>query len=222
MCIVRVAKPKRAVGNHGRRGGKRAIALTLASPGASYAAISMRTVSPNVNMSLSLALEVIWDLTLCNSGSNPSERDYLRTMHHPPGLCMWAYYLNRELANRGLKPVSISSVWVDHTPQCWYNQVKGILQKPSCELADLLIVAWDDWKKSKGRALLVQAKKGKNHSRIAISNASTRKELILLGGAPRFLLSRQTSVASGYGPTLPANRVETVRCRKFVYRGWRD
>lgn len=151
-------------------------------------------------MPLDSAFEYIWRIAPHHSGPQPSERDYLRSVHHPPGLCVWVYGLDLELRNLGYSPISISSVWVDHTPQCWYTQRNGTWHKPSCELADLLIVSWDDQNKRTGRALLVQAKKGKSQGRVAVSNASTKKELNLLGNAPKFLLSGQTSIVPGGSP----------------------
>ena len=171
-------------------------------------------------MPLGSAFEYIWAIAPHESAPKPSERDYLRSVHHPPGLFVWAYALNLELRNTGLSPVSISSVWVDHTPQCWYTQRNGAWGKPSCELADLLIVVWDDQNKKAGRALLVQAKRGKSRSRVAVSQASTKKELHLLGAAPKFLLSGQTSVVSGGSPK-PLNPKVTCEFQLHHYKGSR-
>lgn len=160
-------------------------------------------------MPLESAFEHIWHIAPHFSGPFPTERDYLRAVHHPPGLYVWATSLNLELLILGYPAVSVASVWVDHTPQCWYTKKKGAWHKPSCELADLLLVTWDDHRRKAGRALLVQAKKGKSPNRISVSNKSTKKELQLLGRAPKFLLSSQKSVASGSSPN-PLN--PTVNC----------
>lgn len=151
-------------------------------------------------MPLKSAFEHIWNIAPHYSGAFPSERDYLRAVHHPPGLYIWANSLNLELLSLGYPAVSVTSVWVDHTPQCWFGQKNGAWDKPSCELADLLIVTWEDHRRKAGKALLVQAKKGMSYNHIVVSNKSTKKELSLLGSAPKFLLSSQTSVASGCSP----------------------
>ena len=150
-------------------------------------------------MPLQSAFEIIWH-SLSARTTRPTERDFLRSIHHNPELSFWTYCLNLEIQNKGLSPVSVSSIWVDHTPQCWYKYSKGKWSKPSCELADLLIITWDNQQRKSGRAILVQAKRGKSHNSIPISNSSTKKELNLLGNAPKFLLSSQLSVASGNAP----------------------
>ena len=89
---------------------------------------------------------------------------------------------------------------MDHTPQCWYGGLPNSRLKPSCELADLLFVIWDDSREISGRALLIQGKKGKTHSKILTSESSTKKEINLLSDAPDFLLSNQMSVIKGAHP----------------------
>ncbi|CAM0554887.1 hypothetical protein EHLJMEHL_00475 [Vreelandella titanicae] len=150
-------------------------------------------------MLLEPTLEYIWHLTGHETRSNPTERDYLRTIHHPVGFWLWAYSLQVELRHF-FSSISVSSIWVDHTPQCWFGSVNGNWGKPSCELADVLVVVWDNRQKKGGKALLVQAKRGKSYNRIPISNPSIKKELALLGQAPKFLLSNQLSVGSGKLP----------------------
>ncbi|WP_349918656.1 hypothetical protein [Aeromonas veronii] len=152
-------------------------------------------------MNLESTFEFIWHYALHFEGPFPVERDYLRVVHHPPGLWLWADSLNSDLCRLGHPCVSVTSIWVDHTPQCWYTQRNGAWLKPSCELADLLIVTWDDENRKAGRALLVQAKRGKSYNRISISNKSTKTELRLLGTAPKFLLSSQTSTTLGSSPS---------------------
>lgn len=171
-------------------------------------------------MPLKSAFEHIWHITPHCTCRHPAERDYLRSAHHPPGLWIWAHSLNCELARFGLPRVSITSIWVDHTPQCWYGKANGKWRKPSCELADLLVVAWDDRRRRTGTALLVQSKKGRSISRISVSNASTKKELHLLGAAPRFLLSGQTSARTGYSPQ-PMNPNVNCEFQLDSYKGIR-
>lgn len=150
-------------------------------------------------MLLESTLEYIWHLTGHKTKSVPTERDYLRAIHHPVGFWLWAYSLQVELSNI-YSSISVSSIWVDHTPQCWWGSVNGNWGKPSCELADILVVVWDNGQKKGGKALLVQAKRGKSPNRIPISNPSTKKELNLLGDAPQFLLSNQFSTGSSQTP----------------------
>ena len=167
-------------------------------------------------MILESGLEYIWHFTDCKVSGNPSERDFLRGIHHPPGLCVLKGSLDVELL-RQMKPrVSITSVWVDHTPQCWFgSNSKGSWGKPSCELADLLVVVWDDKNQKNGRALLVQAKKGKSHNRISLSSRSTSNEFELLSHAPKFILSNQTSTISGVPPSPVSS---TVLCEFQLHR----
>lgn len=171
-------------------------------------------------MPVESALEHIWQIAPAYCGPRPTERDYLKALHHPPGLCVWWNALNVELSRQKLPAVSVTSIWVDHTPQCWFGSRSGQWWKPSCELADLLIVAWDNARRSSGRALLVQAKKGKSHSRVTRSNASTKKELQLLGRAPRFLLSGQTATPVGASPA-PINPAVSCEFKLAGYTGTR-
>lgn len=171
-------------------------------------------------MILESGLEYIWHFTTHNVGSAPTERDYLRGIHHPPGLCIWAYSLNHELLDLKLPRVSITSIWVDHTPQCWFGSSAKRWAKPSCELADLLVVVWDDKTRKSGRALLVQAKRGKSHSKICVSNPSTNKEFQLLSMAPKFLLSNQTSTIKGTPPS-PVSTIVNCEFQLLKYNGKR-
>lgn len=168
-------------------------------------------------MLLESALNFIWHFTGENAGSIPTERDYLRSLHHPIGLWFWSTCLQLELETTH-PDISVTSIWVDHTPQCWFGKVNGAWGKPSCELADLLIVVWDNSRRETGKALLVQAKRGKSYNYIPISGSSTKKELKVLGQAPNFLLSNQQSVALGTSPK-PINSSVCCEFRLASYRG---
>lgn len=150
-------------------------------------------------MLLESTLDYLWHLTGQETSSVPTERDYLRSIHHPIGFWLWSYSMQVEMRHTH-SSISISSIWVDHTPQCWYGNVGGNWAKPSCELADMLIIVWDSKLRNSGKALLVQAKRGKSYNRIPLSNPSTKKEINLLGKAPKFLLSNQLSASSGKCP----------------------
>lgn len=145
---------------------------------------------------LELAFELVWEIAkywFSKPMRRPTERDFLRALHIQCLLELWCYQLQLDLNLQGLSGVDVASVWVDHTPQCWFGRHGSSWSKPSCELADLLVVVWDGPSRRTGRALLVQAKRGKYHDRIPVSSGSSKKEFHLLSSAPRFFLSRQTS-----------------------------
>ena len=66
-------------------------------------------------MLLESTLEYIWHHTGIVAGSAPKERDYLRTIHHPSFLWLWSHSIRLEL-RQSHSSVTISSIWVDHTP----------------------------------------------------------------------------------------------------------
>lgn len=143
---------------------------------------------------------------------NASERDFLREIHATWGLWRLAWALNNDLFWQGVS-VSLTSVWIDHTPQCWFGvSASGGWQKPSCELADLLVVAWEDHRMQAGRAVLLQGKIARNPDHLVVGSASTKNELALLENSPLFLLSNQTSVRKGNQPSPYSSRGKSAFC----------
>lgn len=140
------------------------------------------------------------------------ERDFLRELHSVWGLRRLAWAINSDLFGLG-KAVSLTSIWLDHTPQCWLERTaSGIWEKPSCELADLLVVVWDDESMKGGRALLLQGKMANSPARLIAGGVSTRKERFLLEASPHFLLSNQTSVRKGFSPNPYSKHLKSIFC----------
>lgn len=152
-------------------------------------------------MNIHGVLHKTWVNCVVEKGS-PTERDFLRSLHSRETLTELELSLNDELLHSGNYPyVKVTSIWVDHTPQCWFYPVPQHIPvrknktQSSCELADLLIVVWDDSSKSSGLAWLLQGKRGKTFNCISRSG-STKIERYLLENGPRFCLSFRTSLTS--------------------------
>jgi hypothetical protein len=143
-------------------------------------------------------LEALWGNAVVSYAGH--ERDFLREIHGFWGINRLAWAINSDLWPIG-QLASLSSVWIDHTPQCWYGNRGGKFSKPSCELADLLIIVWGDASMQSGRALLVQGKMASAPDRLKMGSPSTKRELTLLEQSPQFMLSNQTSVQSTKEPS---------------------
>ncbi|MBE4160066.1 hypothetical protein HJ102_22505 [Vibrio parahaemolyticus] len=151
-------------------------------------------------MNIHAVLHKIWGRCV-NTFGNPTERDFLRSLHDRNALTELEISLNDELRSLGSSPsVKVTSIWVDHTPQCWFYPIPQHIPvrknktQSSCELADLLIIVWDDLSKTSGIAWLLQGKRGKTFNRIS-NSGSTKIERYLLEGGPRFCLSTRTSLS---------------------------
>lgn len=149
------------------------------------------------------ALDTIWQ-NCVTKYVKPNEREFLRALHSTSSLTNIKNALNADLRSSGSSiSVAITSVWVDHTPQCWflpiptYFQVNKSKEQTSCELADLLVVVWDGPTKQTGTAWLLQGKLGRTYNKIA-ARGSTKIERHLLETGPAFLLSQQTGVGRSH------------------------
>ena len=133
--------------------------------------------------------EDIWTNVVYNGKAH--EREFLREIHGIHGLKKIATAVNSELILHN-KFARFTSIWVDHTPQC-YVQKKNGWGKPSCELADLLIIVRNGHSKKVGKALLIQAKMANKPFVLVANNASTKNQLKLMSTKYSFLLSNNTN-----------------------------
>jgi hypothetical protein len=127
-------------------------------------------------------LEDIWEDANFNG---VKELGFLRAIHNEEALTRLAIFLNLSLLKQN-KIATLSSTWTDQTPQCYQINARGNPAKPSCELADLLVVVKDEVLKTQ-TAILLQGKLAKKPNTLPLGK-STTKELKLMA-KPHFLLS---------------------------------
>jgi len=128
-----------------------------------------------------------------NSAAGTTERDHLRALHDHANLLALAQELNRSVLPRGFS-IKLSSLWVDWQPQSWkWISSRNSFDKPSVEIADLLVVVWDDALCLSGKALVLAAKMGDAPKQFALSGKSTKKEITFLESPYKFMLSNSMS-----------------------------
>lgn len=130
------------------------------------------------------------------TASKTDERGYLRALHSKANLTALAQEMNR-LTLPARRAVTLSSLWVDWQPQCWkWNVAKANFSKPSVELADLIVVVWDDNTQQVGTALVLAAKMADTATSFSLHGRSTKKEIAFLESPYRFLISRDMKGAA--------------------------
>jgi len=132
-------------------------------------------------------------LATWSSATGKHERDFLRALHNSKNIRALALELNRFALPKGFA-VHLSSLWVDWQPQSWkWIKAHKQYQKPSVELADLVVIVWDDASHQSGKALILAAKMGVSHNSFAPYGKSTQKEKTFLESPYPFLLSNSLS-----------------------------
>lgn len=132
-------------------------------------------------------------LNTWSSAKGSTERDHLRALHDHANLVALAHELNRNALPLGFA-LKLSSLWVDWQPQSWkWISARNCFDKPSVEIADLLVVVWDDALCLNGKALVLTAKMGDAPKQFALSGKSTRKEITFLESPYKFMLSNNLS-----------------------------
>lgn len=158
----------------------------------------------------------IWSKT-----TGTQERDYLRALHEKANLQALARELNRFTLNSGVA-LKLSSLWVDWQPQSWkWIQSRKIFDKPSVELADLVVVVWNDSHQKNGTALILAAKMSTVPDMFSLSGKSTKKEITFLESPYKFMLSNNMSGVPKPLPGFTQSQCEFNFSANLGFNYWR-
>lgn len=160
-------------------------------------------------------LSVIWNNGIANG--KKTELQLLHEIHRQENLQRLGAAIN--LATLKHKKIAtLTSVWVDKSPLCWVNKRKNKWVRPTNELADLLIVTWNNRNKKQGKALLLQAKLSTEPIKINRNQENTARELYLMEKSPEFLLSKKNERISIPSPYINNSEVDSTFNLKTVFK----